>query len=198
MLGKLGAEGTTLAKVPGVVSGARGAAAVDGAGVAANTGASETQVFAKFAENAANRTYRSLDLAINERGLLAQERSLAEAAGWKRADGSTWWPPYEGSIPGTQRVISLEPGGAGSVNLVDRYGRTAGTYVSPAGLSLESRSLSYAPASPPSMYSVDAVIGGVERSTIAPWFGQKGLGVQYKLPNSVQYYLDTMKFGEMK
>jgi hypothetical protein len=167
---------------------------------AANTGAlaAETQILARFAEKNANRTYRSLDLTINERGLLAQERNLAEAAAWKRTDGSTWWPPYDGAIPGTQRIVSLEPGSAGSVNFVDRFGRTSGTYVSPAGLSLESRALSSKPTSSASIYSIDAGIGGVERSTIAPWFGQKGLGVQYKLPNSVQYYLDTKKLGEVK
>jgi hypothetical protein len=123
---------------------------------------------------------------------------LAEAAGWKRADGSTWWPPYDGAIPGTQRIISLEPGTGGYVHLVDRYGKTSGTYVSPAGLSLESRALSNIPTSSPSIYSIDASIGGVERSTIAPWFGKTGLGAQYKMPNAVQYYLDTLKFGVPK
>ena len=166
----------------------------------ANTGSvvSESQVLAKFAENSANQSYRSLDLTINERGLLALERHLADAASWKRADGSIWWPPYDGAIPGTQRIISLEPGVGGYVNLVDRYGKTSGTYVSPAGLSLESRALSSTPTTSPSIYSIDASVGGVERSTIAPWFGQTGLGVQYKLPNSVQYYLDTLKIGVPK
>ncbi|MDS4071740.1 MAG: glycohydrolase toxin TNT-related protein [Defluviicoccus sp.] len=166
----------------------------------ANAGrvASETKLLAKFAANSATRIYRNLDLTINERGLLSQERNLAEAAGWQHPDGSIWWPPYDGAIPGSQRMVSLEPSSTGSINLIDRYGRTSGTFVSPAGLSLGSRALNYTPTFPPSLYSVDGSIDGVVRSTIAPWFGQKGLGVQYKLPNSVQYYLDTLKLGEAK
>jgi len=160
--------------------------------------ASERQVLAKFAENNANRTYRDIDLTINERSLLAQERRLAEEASWKRPDGSTWWPPYDGALPGTTKIIELNPGSGGALNLVDRFGRTSGSYVSPAGLSLESRALSSTPIIAPSVYSIDATITGVERATIAPWFGQKGLGVQYKLPDTVQYYLDTLRFGVRK
>jgi hypothetical protein len=160
--------------------------------------ASEKQTLATFAENTANQIYKDLDLTINERSLLAQERSLAEAAGWKRADGSIWWPPYDGALPGTTKIVTLDPGNGGALNLVDRFGRTSGSYVSPAGLSLEARALSSTPTNAPSVYSVDATIYGVERATVAPWFGQKGLGVQYKLPDSVQFYLDTMKLGVRK
>nr|WP_240937589.1 TNT domain-containing protein [Chromobacterium haemolyticum] len=155
----------------------------------------ESLVYKEFSENSVNRTYRSLNLTINERALLTRERGLAEAAGWKRPDGSIWWPPYDGALPGTQRFISLESSGGGGVNLVDRFGRTTGSFVSPAGLPLESHALSSMPSFPPSVYSVNGSILGVERATIAPWFGQKGLGVQYKLPNSVQYYLDIEKLG---
>lgn len=144
-----------------------------------------------------SRTYRELDLTINERGLLAQERSLAEAAGWKRPDGTIWWPPYDGALPGTTKIIDLNPG-SGAPNLVDRFGRTSGSYVSPAGLSLESRALSSTPTSAPSVYSIDGTITGVERATIAPWFGQKGLGVQYKFPDTVQFYLDKLLLGGRK
>ncbi|MGH8076595.1 MAG: TNT domain-containing protein [Lysobacter sp.] len=160
--------------------------------------ASERQALTGFANNSANRTHRNLDLTINERGLLAQERAQAEAAGWKRPDGSTWWPPYDGAIPGTQRIISLNPATGGGLHLIDRYGKTSGYFVSPAGISLESRALSYTPNFSPSVYSVNGVIGGVERATITPWFGQRGLGVQYRLPDNVQYYLDTRKLGEHK
>jgi hypothetical protein len=160
--------------------------------------ANEQKTLAKFSENNAKRTYIDLDLNISERALLAQERDLAEAAGWKRADGTTWWPPYDGAIPGTTKLIELGPSSAGALNLVDRFGRTSGSYVSPAGLSLEARALSSRPSGPPSVYSIDATISGVERATVIPWFGQKGLGVQYKLPNSVQYYLDNMHLGEKK
>lgn len=33
---------------------------------------------------------------------------------------------------------------------------------------------------------------------VVPWFAQKGLGVQYKLPDSLQFYLDTLQLGAAK
>jgi Tuberculosis necrotizing toxin len=158
--------------------------------------ASEKQSFARFSENSANRAYRGLDTTINERGIVEKERGLAEAANWTRADGSTWWPPYDGALPGTTRIMTLEPGSMNSPHLIDRFGRTSGSYVSPAGLSLESRALSSTPANPPSVYSIDGTITGVEKATVTPWFGKKGLGVQYKLPDSVQFYLDNSQLRE--
>jgi len=100
-----------------------------------------------------SRADRGLNLNITERGLLAQEREQAATAGWKRPDGSTWWPPYDGAIPGTQRTVALEQSVMDSQTLIDRFGKTAGTFVSPAGASLESRALSYRPNGPPSIYS---------------------------------------------
>jgi len=158
----------------------------------------EQKVLAKYADSTALRTHRNLDLTINERGMMSQERSQAKAAGWKRLDGSTWWPPYDGALPGTQRIVSLAPSSVNSLSLVDRFGVPAGRYVSPAGISLESRALSSVPAYAPSVYSVDSVISGVERAKVAPWFGQSGLGVQYHLPNTVQYYLDTQILREIQ
>ena len=35
-------------------------------------------------------------------------------------------------------------------------------------------------------------------STIAPWFGQRGLGIQYRLPCSVETLLQTGKIKEVK
>lgn len=60
--------------------------------------------------------------------------------------------------------------------------------VSPVGLSLESRARSSTPSSSPSMYFVDAVIGGIERFAVGPWFGQQGLGPKYDLPNIFPCY----------
>jgi hypothetical protein len=38
------------------------------------------------------------------------------------------------------------------------------------------------------MYFVDAVIGGIERFAVGPWFGQQGLGPKYDLPNIFPCY----------
>ncbi|WP_420800895.1 TNT domain-containing protein [Pseudomonas cavernicola] len=157
----------------------------------------ETSSYGRFSQSYADRTYRGLNLNINERGLLAQERVQAEAAGWVKPDGSTWWPPYDGAIPGTQRTITYQPSPEGSpLILVDRYGETSGRYISPVGVPLDARALSNVPTSPPSVYSVDGVIEGVERANAAGWFDQRGTGIQDKLPGRVQYYLDTGKLGE--
>jgi hypothetical protein len=63
---------------------------------------------------------------------------------------------------------------------------------------LESRALSSTPAYPGSINSIDAKIIGIEKATVAPWFSQKGLGVQYELPNNVQCYLDNLMLEELK
>jgi len=169
-------------------------------GRVANAGAvSEAATNAQFSRNYASGRYRSLDLSINERGLLAQERLQAQAAGWKRADGSTWWPPYDGAIPGTQRMITLEPSlPEAPLNLIDRYGGTGGYFVSPAGVPLDARALASTPSGLPNVYSINGAIPSVERASIAPWFGQRGTGVQYRLPDRVQYYLDMKTLGEVK
>jgi hypothetical protein len=147
---------------------------------------SEAAGLDRIASNNHEGRYKSLDQTINERGQLARERELAQAANWRRADGSVWHPPFNGAMPGTQRTVTL-PEGTG----VDRFGGEGGTYVSPAYASTASRALGSEPTAPGSAYSVTDSIPGVERSVAAPWFGQRGLGTQYVLPKPVQGYLDN-------
>jgi len=162
-----------------------------------NSFANEVDVYAKFSQNTANRTYRDLNLSIHERGLAAQEKALAESADWVRADGSIWWPPYDGAIPGTQRTMSLLPASSGSpLNLVDRYGKSSGSYVAPSGTPLKARALAETPADPPKIYSVEAIIDNVEASNTIGWFGQRGTGPQYKLPQSVRELIYDQKLGK--
>jgi len=74
--------------------------------------------------------------------------------------------------------------------VMDRYGYEGGKMVSPKGTSFESRSLppEYLTTKP---YRVYEVLKPVEtnKSIIAPWFGQKGLGIQYELPVSIDILL---------
>ncbi|HEY0894330.1 MAG TPA: RHS repeat-associated core domain-containing protein, partial [Cellvibrio sp.] len=166
---------------------------VDPCGLSCKDGSqviSERSAFVRMAENSRDPDFRNLNHSINERGLLAKEREIAKAANWRKADGSTWWPPYDGAIPGTQQTITLDRG-----VVIDRYGRTSGTFVSPAGLPLGSRALASAPTVDPNVYDVLSPIKDVEAAKIAPWFDQPGLGTQYKLPSSVQNYLDQDILG---
>ncbi len=66
--------------------------------------------------------------------------------------------------------------------------------VSPVGLSLESRARSSTPSSSPSMYFVDAVIGGIERFAVGPWSGQQGPVLSMNCP----IFFHAMKCGRIK
>jgi RHS repeat-associated protein len=73
--------------------------------------------------------------------------------------------------------------------LIDRYGSEKGKYASPAGTPFSERSLHSSSAN--DSYNTYQVIKpfNVQSGKVAPWFFQKGGGIQYKLPNSVNWYL---------
>ncbi|WP_407675205.1 MULTISPECIES: TNT domain-containing protein [Pasteurellaceae] len=39
-------------------------------------------------------------------------------------------------------------------------------------------------------YKVEKAIENVTEGKVLPWFGQPGKGIQYELPQKVQWYLD--------
>jgi hypothetical protein len=82
----------------------------------------------------------------------------------------------------------LKPG-----TLIDRFGAPSGKFVAPMGTLLPMRSLP--PGEPP--YAAHQVIKPIDAKAgvTAPWFGQPGMGVQYKLPASVQ---DLIKGGYLR
>lgn len=51
---------------------------------------------------------------------------------------------------------------------------------------------------PYTIYEVLKPIPNVQESKIAPWFGELGLGTQYKLEKSVQSYVDSGHLKEIK
>jgi filamentous hemagglutinin len=81
---------------------------------------------------------------------------------------------------------------------------TRGSYLSPVGTPLTERAL--APGSFADMYNQYVVLKPftVERSSVAPAFGEFGNGIQYKIPNdsngsvSIQYLLDNRYIGVKK
>ena len=72
---------------------------------------------------------------------------------------------------------------------IDRYGKSSGKYFSPAGTPMEMRALPY--DADLSKYTQFEVVKPfeIDASTIAPAFGEIGLGTQYKSPVSAEILL---------
>ncbi len=109
--------------------------------------------------------------------------------GWYNADGTINYPPNNGAIPGTQTIITL---GENNVVSVGRYGapKPNSVYVTQSGAS--ATSLSLPPNTDPSTYinyKIIKPIVNVEQATIIPWAGDAGLGIQYKLPKPIKWYI---------
>lgn len=96
------------------------------------------------------------------------------------------WPPNSGAY-GPVEKVTLKPG-----DFVDRYGSTAGFYISPEGVAFEARALpSTSLNSPYKVYEIIKPIEDVSQSKVLPWFGQLGQGTQYKLSKPVKWYVDN-------
>ena len=94
-------------------------------------------------------------------------------------DGSPIWPPNRG-FDGNPTKVTLEHG-----TLNDRYGYDGGTFVSPKGIPYTERSLPIGTDQKP--YTVFEVVKPVEvqAGKIAPWFGEKGGGIQYEFSQKI-------------
>ena len=103
------------------------------------------------------------------------------------------WPADDGFAPGEDAIVTLGLG-----TRVDRFGHPGGRYVAPAGTPFGQRSMpdrSY--ASDYHLYEVKKSIGGVRAGPAAPWFGQPGGGIQYRLTTSVQAHIDASELTEI-
>ena len=93
--------------------------------------------------------------------------------------------PNNGALPGTEHDMQIQPGG-----VIDRYGEPHGKYLSPAGTSYPGRGL---PADNLAkgyyQYRVVRPLPA-HQGVVAPAFGEPGGGVQYRLDESVQWYLE--------
>ena len=98
-------------------------------------------------------------------------------------------PPNNGAINIIKKT--LDPSDFNGNLIIDRYGATTGKFTAPANTPFGQRALpsSYA-GQTPQKYKVLKPIPNVEEGQIIPWFNQPGLGIQYKLEKSVQYYID--------
>lgn len=95
------------------------------------------------------------------------------------------WPPNSGAYSPIYD-ITLDVG-----TKLDRYGFPGGNFVSPQGTSFGERALpsAYETTKPYFQYEVVKPIPGVTQAKILPWFGQQGMGTQFQLPQTVQWYL---------
>ena len=87
---------------------------------------------------------------------------------------TTYYPPNNGAIVGTEKYIQLETG-----TIIDRYGSNNGNYFAPVNTPIYQRALPY--GTDLTKYHKYEVVKPfvVESSTIAPAFGQIGGGTQY-------------------
>jgi hypothetical protein len=103
---------------------------------------------------------------------------------WYRADGSLNMPPDYGAVVGTEKTIELQPG-----NRVGRYGvyGKSGDFVTAPGSAAETLSLPpYTDTLVYQEFTVLKPIPGVTQSTVAPWGGSVGGGIQYRLPRTIE------------
>jgi len=130
----------------------------------------------------------------------------AEAGGWSQYDqyrlpnGNWNWPANNGASPNTTSSYTLDVGVS-----VDRIGGERGSYLSPTGTTLAQRAL--APGSFAESYNQYVVLKpfSVERSDVAPAFGEAGNGVQYRIPEvapgkkvTVKDLIDNGYLGKIK
>ena len=117
---------------------------------------------------------------------LAAEQGVAYTPGKKGEarfyadDGRPIYPSNDGAV-GVIVTVTLPSG-----DVLTRYGKPTGRYVSPDGMTFDERAL---PSSTSEgdfhIYIVERSIDGVEKGKIAPWFGRAGGGIQYKLPDRI-------------
>lgn len=89
------------------------------------------------------------------------------------------WPDHDGA-QGAITETTLAPG-----TLIDRFGSDFGVYFSPKGIPYAQRALPYAcDLRAYRIFRVEKSMP-VGSATIAPWFDEPGLGIQYKAKESV-------------
>ncbi len=99
--------------------------------------------------------------------------------------GAMGFPANNGFL-GASTKIRLEPG-----QVIDRYGGyEKSKFFSPAGTPLSARSLPPATASQPLRTFEVVKPFHVKSGTVAPWYGETGLGTQYRAPAGLQKLID--------
>ena len=120
---------------------------------------------------------------------LAKENNLPYTIGKKGVErfyadnGKPIYPPNSGVI-GEPKVVILKAG----TEVFTRYGQPTGRYISKGDVPFELRAMPFSEdwyEKQKHYYVVVEDITGVESGAVAPWFGQPGGSIQYKLPKSI-------------
>ena len=108
----------------------------------------------------------------------------AKAQGVNPWTGKKLNNPINEGFQGHIETKTLQPG-----ERIDRYGDETGRYVSPEGTPYDQRSMS--PFSDKSNYNSYEVLKpfDVDAGKIAPYYFQKGGGIQYKTGQSIKWYI---------
>ena len=129
---------------------------------------------------------------------LAAEQGVAYTPGKKGEarfyadDGRPIYPSNDGAV-GLIVTVTLPAG-----DLLTRYGKPTGRYVSPDGMTFEQRALpSTTSEGDFHVYCVEHPIDGVQKGKIAPWFGRTGGGIQYKLPDRIVNLMEASMLREV-
>ena len=104
-------------------------------------------------------------------------------------DGRPIYQPNNGAVGKEEKVI-LPKG-----TVISRYGGNAGKYAAPEGTVMEARALSKQTREQNDLHTF-VLEKDVEclQSEVAPWFGQEGRGVQYRLQSTIE---SMLKRGEL-
>ena len=107
---------------------------------------------------------------------------------WYKDDGSINYPPDNGAVSGTEVQMTLQPG-----QKIVRYGNIGedSNFVTQAGVNPDT--LSLPPTTDPAIYQEFDIIKPLPetiQSTVAPWGGSTGGGLQYELSKPIMWYFE--------
>jgi hypothetical protein len=117
--------------------------------------------------------------------LIPPANARPDLRGWWLDQNSQYLFPPNGGFARTPRTVTLMPG-----TRIDRYGSPNGAYLAPAGTAYEARAVPYEKAK--MEYHRYQVVRrfAVKAGAIAPWFDQRGGGVQYQTAKPVRQLID--------
>ena len=99
-----------------------------------------------------------------------------------------------GAVPGTEKVVTLPRGFT-----IDRLGSENGSFVSPAGVPFDERSLAPGSASNSyRKYQVEKPLPDAVQAEVAPAFGKPGGGIQILLEKPIKWYVENGYLKEVK
>lgn len=136
---------------------------------------------AAFENTAAQNT---VEINLPEDALIVRDTKYVDESG--HVDYPKY-APDNGFVAGTKHIETLDVGA-----LIDRYGGPGGDFTAPKGTPYKMRSLPYYKnQNVYHVYRVIKPIENVEAGRIAPAFGERGGGIQYRLPTNIKELIEN-------